>query len=599
MAGSQSSIVISKKVRRRSFMAQPFKHPSSGVFYLRRKVPAELKDALGREYKRSLKTTDPREAKRLFALEWARSEDVFALARARASGAFRMSYRDMKIFADRWLQSELSAVESTGDFTPWLAEGPTSSWQRGDEGGEYTPLVPIGQVLEHEHDIAWLQQQFIMPLLKKVLAQYRLPPPPPTSQEAAQLLSVFQEAWLKLSDIANRRANGDWSPVNNLASETASVEIAPTQNAEGKTLMQVFEEYAQERLLNDGDGRAVRKSLDAYRVFMSEFIEICGDLPLSRVTRETIRQYRVEVARLPSRGEGIRLLSVAQKIAKADAESLPRVTEATVRNKLRAVSSVFSYAVRMQLLSENPVIASGQGKAAAKAAARRFEASRDRNSYTSEELTRIFQSPVFRGEWQSVRPSYGQAWYWLPLLMYYTGARREELSQLKVSDLIEDSGPVPHLSILNREGDEDSGRSVKTSASRRNIPLHPHLIELGFLAYVRSQNPNGAMFPSLVPDSKGYYGTGFGKHWGRYLREIVGLTTPVRPAHGFRHTFKTLCRAVGIPEDVHDAITGHTGVSRVARGYGAMPLERIAIELERFPRLSLPSCSVAREFRPI
>ncbi|MDB5820348.1 MAG: Integrase, partial [Rhizobacter sp.] len=62
-------------------MAQPFKHPESGVFYLRRKVPAELRDALGREFKRSLKTKDWSLAKSRFIAEFAKSEEAFALAR--------------------------------------------------------------------------------------------------------------------------------------------------------------------------------------------------------------------------------------------------------------------------------------------------------------------------------------------------------------------------------------------------------------------------------------------------------------------------------------------------------------------------------------
>jgi hypothetical protein len=39
-------------------MAQPFAHPQTGIYYLRRKVPDELRQALGREFKRSLKTRE-------------------------------------------------------------------------------------------------------------------------------------------------------------------------------------------------------------------------------------------------------------------------------------------------------------------------------------------------------------------------------------------------------------------------------------------------------------------------------------------------------------------------------------------------------------
>ncbi len=62
-------------------MTQPFRS-KTGIYQLRRKVPVELRPALGHEYKRSLKTRDPDEAKRRFAEEWVRSETAFALARA-------------------------------------------------------------------------------------------------------------------------------------------------------------------------------------------------------------------------------------------------------------------------------------------------------------------------------------------------------------------------------------------------------------------------------------------------------------------------------------------------------------------------------------
>ena len=55
-------------------MADPFKHPTSGIYYLRRKVPLELRAALGHEVKQSLKTRDPVQAKYEFARVWAASE---------------------------------------------------------------------------------------------------------------------------------------------------------------------------------------------------------------------------------------------------------------------------------------------------------------------------------------------------------------------------------------------------------------------------------------------------------------------------------------------------------------------------------------------
>jgi integrase len=132
------------------------------------------------------------------------------------------------------------------------------------------------------------------------------------------------------------------------------------------------------------------------------------------------------------------------------------------------------------------------------------------------------------------------------------------------------------------EGDE---RGVKNDGSRRLIPLHPALIDRGFLRYVETvRSADGQLFPKLKPNPAGYYGASFGKRWAIYLREVVKLETTVPPMHGFRHTFKTLCRGAGIDGEVSDAITGHAGGNRVARGYGSMPLERMATEIARLPK---------------
>ena len=51
--------------------ARPWKHPKTGVYWYRRRIPADLIDIVGRgEEKFSLRTKDPAEAKRLHAERW-------------------------------------------------------------------------------------------------------------------------------------------------------------------------------------------------------------------------------------------------------------------------------------------------------------------------------------------------------------------------------------------------------------------------------------------------------------------------------------------------------------------------------------------------
>lgn len=583
----KSRVGRSIKRRVRAFMAQPFKHPVTGIFYIRRKVPKALQGALTREYKRSLGTRDPEEARRAFALAYEESEQVFALARAQAQGLQMLTARDLQILAGRWFDKALSEAEATGDFSGLLAEGPTTGWEQGDYTETHTPLVPLRQVIDD------LEPEILdAPVLRharEALRHEGIPFPAEGSKQRRDLLAVFREHLLKLSDLAAVRSGGDWSAtLPSLGREMLSVEQPMQQSKLQRRLLDAFDGYAQDRFLNDGKGREVVKSVEAYRASMLEFTELVGDLPLAEINREVVTRYRAELVRLPRLGAGIRSMSAPSKIAKADAEGLPRIGAATVRNKIRALSAVLSFAVRMQYITENPVIEGGIGRAATKAASKKALVRRSRNHYDTAELETIFASPAFSDPaWRWPSADYGLAWYWLPLLMYYTGARREEIAQLWVRDVRLIEGEIPHLNILNSEAEEDGGRSVKTAGSRRLIPLHTDLQKLGFFDYVRSLDAGGQLFPKLKPTPSGYFGSNFGKRWAQYLRETVKLQSPANPSHGFRHTFKTLCRAAGIPEDVGDAITGHAGHSRVARSYGEMPLSRMAEELAKFPSAPL------------
>jgi hypothetical protein len=71
-------------------MSRPWKHPSSGVYWLRKGVPEDLRKLVGkREEKRSLQIRDPVEAKRRHAEALAEIEgaELFsAWAREKLSG---------------------------------------------------------------------------------------------------------------------------------------------------------------------------------------------------------------------------------------------------------------------------------------------------------------------------------------------------------------------------------------------------------------------------------------------------------------------------------------------------------------------------------
>lgn len=211
-----------------------------------------------------------------------------------------------------------------------------------------------------------------------------------------------------------------------------------------------------------------------------------------------------------------------------------------------------------------------------------------RRPFTAVELTTLFTSPIYTGALRPVAGC-GEACFWIPMIALVTGARLEEICQLRFEDIVLD----PEFGPLMRVTDEGEGQRVKTQGSRRTIPLHPALVRTGFLDYVEHVGEAGHewVFPELVPDHDGRRGGNFGKWFARYLRapKGVGIKDPRLVFHSFRHTFKTLCREAGLSEEIHDALTGHVS-GTVSRKYGEMPIRPLvtAVHAIRLP-VTLPS----------
>lgn len=248
---------------------------------------------------------------------------------------------------------------------------------------------------------------------------------------------------------------------------------------------------------------------------------------------------------------------------------------ATVAKHMSIVSSLLQTAVDAGLLQHNVARGLRIPKPKVDALSRR--------SFTNEELRQIFSSPVYA---LGLRPrgGCGEAAAWVPAIAYATGARLVEICQLRVADVRSDSRHGPVLLFT----DEAEGQRLKTTSSRREVPVHPALIQAGLLEYVTTvaDARHEWLFPLIEPDHDGRRGGSFSQWFTRYLRSDTGCGIKDKRVvfHSFRHTFKTLCREAGISEEIHDALTGHAGKT-VGRAYGTVPLVTLVSAVSR---MSLP-----------
>jgi len=174
---------------------------------------------------------------------------------------------------------------------------------------------------------------------------------------------------------------------------------------------------------------------------------------------------------------------------------------------------------------------------------------------------------------------------WIPLVALYTGARREEIGQLRREDVKQETyrdanGKTRKVQMLYITDDDDTQR-LKNTNSRRRVPVHAELIRLGFMDHVNKQT--GPIFPELVPDRTGRVTSAFGKAFSKALRTKYGVSDSRKTFHSFRHLFKEVLREHGVAKAVNDALTGHSS-GDASEDYGGefYPIRPLVEAMEKY-----------------
>lgn len=366
------------------------------------------------------------------------------------------------------------------------------------------------------------------------------------------VLSGAVEAWLSFYDHEVRLGalqaalDGKWRPAR---PDPQPVAAEAPKGAAAQSLSEIVDKWAAEQ---GPRSKTLRKT----RVIVAEFDALTKGAAIGAVTPDHVQAYKEQL--------------VASGIAPA-----------TGNNKLNLLRAVIRFALASRTIKADPCagISIKPGKGRAKA----------RIAYERDHLAALFGSAVWSADERPVAGK-GEAAYWLPLLSLYSGARLEELGQLRLIDI----GPETYLAADDSEAvatvfriveDEADGLTVKNTGSIRRVPVHPELIRLGFLSYVEGLREQGEkwLFPDLDPDRDGTRTAAWSKWYGRWLRTKAKVTDKRVTFHSFRHSFKHYARQVGIAPDVQNEITGHD-TGDIADDYGGLsyPLHPLVEAMDRY-----------------
>ncbi|WP_123792306.1 hypothetical protein [Pacificibacter maritimus] len=154
-------------------------------------------------------------------------------------------------------------------------------------------------------------------------------------------------------------------------------------------------------------------------------------------------------------------------------------------------------------------------------------------------MQNLFAHPVWHG-WKSKthlqEPGtrlVQDGFYWVPLIAALTGARREEIAALKAAEITVMDG-LPALIIT-----PNANRGLKLLTAKRDLPLHPQLVELGLNDHAARQIDRHGPQADLLPDLRPRKRTGFGGQVDYRFRKLVQTQLDGSPEgkvfHSFRH----------------------------------------------------------------
>jgi integrase len=193
-----------------------------------------------------------------------------------------------------------------------------------------------------------------------------------------------------------------------------------------------------------------------------------------------------------------------------------------------------------------------------------------RRQFSAQEIRAIFD---YRPDHVLEAREYPEASYWLPKLMALMLMRPSEIADLKLRDIRRQSG-ITYLSLVEVD--------TKNHSSKRRVPVHKKLIELGFLDYVErcGRIGNVYLFEELqsVDKQDPLYSkaTPISKWFNRTLMQKLSISKADTQKHRqlidmycLRKTGICYLISCGVPLDIIQRLVGHSlKKSMIEKHYG-------------------------------
>jgi len=300
------------------------------------------------------------------------------------------------------------------------------------------------------------------------------------------------------------------------------------------------------------------KTLIEYKNNLDLMVEIIGDFPINQLSHKHGRLLSSSLEKLPPRRktDGRYNQKSVKQLIKMDVDN--PMDKRTVNKLIQRCSSWLNWVIRNGYYTERNIfhgksIPSNKGKNTI-----------TRQPFTDKQLKLIFNKGYLQRTLNSTSPC-KFVFYWIGILGLHHGTRLQETSQLYISDIY----PLNKIWVIDIN-DNTKDKKLKTPNSKRIIPLHQTLIDLGFLDYLHilEQNSKERLFHELTLGRDGYTKNP-SRFFNDYLRELgIKSATEKYDFHSLRHNCNNelIQKDVGVEYRNDYLGWGQTGMSKSVYG---------------------------------
>jgi integrase len=249
------------------------------------------------------------------------------------------------------------------------------------------------------------------------------------------------------------------------------------------------------------------QTIKAMDVYAERFVEIFGDIDVSEITRDHVKEFRDIATKIPHYRGARRSVKELMKLGGKT------ISPEGVKRHLTWLKALLQYAFEEGLVTAN-VAAGTKAPAAVK---RQTDRKQPYSPAQAREILGLLET-----HWRDAKRPARLARFWLVRALMAFGARPNEISQLRKQDVFMDGDGIWCIRIT----DEASGQSLKTRSSLRTIPLPESLIQAGFLGWVEAQK-EGFLFAVIVGDKTPEHGHIASRITGDFSTQILARATLV------------------------------------------------------------------------